>query len=466
MIFKAIEYKTIIPFIVSLALFMEALDTTIINTAIPAMSRSFLVNPVDLKIALISYLLSLAIFIPISGWVADKYGIKRVFMIALFVFTLSSLWCGFAGNLWELMLARFLQGLGGSHMLPLGRLIIVRTFARHELINTMTRVIMVSAIGMMLGPVLGGIITTHFSWRWIFWINIPVGLMAILMAHHWLNESERLTVQPLDLLAFVFFGAGISGITFSISAFSESYIKLSASILVFCISILMLLGYFLRSQHERHPIVNTKLFRYRTFSVSITGNLCSRLSFGAVPFLLPLLLQIVFGYSAQTSGMLLAPTALGVIFAKPLSYPVLKLFGYKRLLILNTLFVSAALLVFSTLNTNTPFFVITCYTFIFGLLIATQYSAMNSIAYAELPPEYLSAATSITGTAQQLSQSFGIAVGAFLLELYSLNMSNGMQLSSSVFQHTFQTMCVITVFTTLIFMRLHSEDGDEMIHER
>ena len=177
-----VAYKKITPLIVSLAMFMEAVDTNVINTAIPVMSRSFNVNPIDLKIALISYLLSLAIFIPISGWIADKFGIKRVFMIALAIFTLSSFWCGFATGLRELVAARIFQGMGGSLMLPLGRLLIVRTFDRNELIATMSRVVMVGAMGLMLGPVLGGFITHYFSWRWIFWVNIPVGIFAIIIA--------------------------------------------------------------------------------------------------------------------------------------------------------------------------------------------------------------------------------------------------------------------------------------------
>ena len=189
--------KKIIGFTVALALFMDALDTTIINTAIPAMARSLNVYPVDLKISLISYLLSLAIFIPISGWVADKYGIKRAFIFALGIFTLSSLWCGFVQQLYELVIARSIQGLGGALMLPLGRLIILRSFKRHELVEAMNAVVMVVSLGLMLGPFAGGFITDHFSWHWIFWINIPVGMLAILIASYALKDVAPAKVKTV-----------------------------------------------------------------------------------------------------------------------------------------------------------------------------------------------------------------------------------------------------------------------------
>ena len=460
---KEISYKIIIPFIVSLALFMESLDTTIINTAIPAMSRSLNVNPVDLKIALISYLLSLAIFIPISGWVADKFGIKKVFIIAIIVFTMSSFWCGYTNNLVELIIARSLQGLGGSQMLPVGRLIIVRTFARHELINTMTRVVMVAALGMMLGPVLGGLITHYISWRWIFWVNIPVGLFTILMAAYWLKDSKPQTVPPLDKLGFILFGSGLAGLSFSLSAFSETGMNTTTAFIIMITALLLLLGYVHHSHKQSNPIVNPELFRSRTFSISIMGNLLSRLGFGGVPFLVPLLLQIAFGYSAMLSGFLLAPTALGVVLVKPFSLYILRILGYKRLLIINTLLVGLSLWTFSTISIHTSLYAIAFFTFIFGFLISLQYSGMNSLAYAEISQANLSSATSIISTTQQLSQSFGVAMGALLIGYFTPSSSATFLLTASVFHQTFYAMGGITLLTSLLFLRLKRDDGDEMI---
>lgn len=463
---KFFSNQHMIPFVVSLASFMEALDTTIINTAIPSMSVSLQVNPVDLKIALISYLLSLAIFIPISGWMADKFGIKKVFIVALIIFTISSFWCGYTNNLTELVIARCLQGLGGSHMMPLGRLIILRTFARHELINTMTRVIMVAALGMMLGPVLGGIITHYFTWRWIFWVNIPVGIFAVLLSAYCLKESKEINMPPLDKLGFILFGSGLSALTFSLSAFSESNIKPHYAILILSVAVLFLFCYFWHSRTQPHPILNTKVFESRTFFVSITGNLLSRLGFGGIPFLIPLLLQVAFGYSAQLSGFLLAPTALGVLLVKPFSVTILRMLGYRTVLILNTILVSLSILIISTITINTPIYVIGLYTFLFGFLISMQFSAMNSLAYAQLPPERLSSATSIVSTTQQLSQSFGVAVGALLLGYFSpVSIESKFVLTSEVFHHAFLAMSLLTLAASLIFLQLKEDDGSEMIRQ-
>jgi EmrB/QacA subfamily drug resistance transporter len=460
-----LEYKKrIILLIVSLALFMEALDTTIINTAIPAISHSLNVDPLDLKIALISYLLSLAIFIPISGWIADKFGIKRVFISALFIFSISSIWCGFATNLFHLVAARTLQGIGGSFMLPLGRLIIVRTFQRHELIVTMNRVVMVGASGLMLGPVLGGVITHYFSWHWIFWVNIPVSLLTIIMALYWLEEAPPQAVSPLDKIGFVLFGSGLAGLTFGLSALSETTIHRGLALQVISAAILLLAGYLWYSSKQPHPIVKTELFASRTFQVSVLGNLFSRLGFGGMPFLLPLMLQIGLKYSAQLSGLLLAPMALGILFVKPFSLRLLRLLGYKRLLTVNTILVAASLWMFTIIDGHTSVYFIAFLTFIFGFVISIQYSGMNSLAYADISAENLSAATSVMSTMQQLAQSFGVAISALLIRYFVPTHSlENFNLPLSVFRYTFFTLGILTLFSILIFKRLKLEDGSQMI---
>lgn len=458
------SYKKIIPFVVSLALFMEALDTTIINTAIPAISHSLNIYPIDLKIALISYLLSLAIFIPISGWIADKFGIKRVFITALTIFTLSSVWCGFSNGLVELVIARILQGIGGSLTLPLGRLIIVRTFKRHELVVTMARVAIIASLGMMLGPLLGGVITHYLSWRWIFWVNIPVGIFAILMTYYWLPKSPPEKVPPLDKIGFILFGTGLAGLTFGLSAFSESNIDDASALNIMLISVLFLIVYYWHSRKRAHPIVKGELFRYKTFQVSTLGNILCRLGFGGVPFLVPLLLQVSLGYSASLSGLLLAPTALGVLLVKPFAFRLLCRFGYKRLLIVNTILVALSQWSFILVNANTPVTLIAIFTFIFGFLISLQYSAMSSLAYADISSQSLSSATSIMSTLQQLAQSFGVGVSALFIEYFSNLYHTGEALTVSVFQHTFFIMGLITFVSIFIFMRLSPRDGIQLIY--
>lgn len=460
---NSVSHKRIIGFIVSLALFMDALDTTILNTAIPTMSNALHVHPVDLKIALISYLINLAIFIPISGWAADRYGIKHIFIAALIIFTLSSFFCGFSHNLTELVLARSLQGVGGAFMLPLGRLIILHTFPRHEVVDAMNHVIMVVSVGLMLGPLAGGLIVDHLTWPWIFWVNIPVGILAASSAHYWIKDTQKRHPRPLDTAGFILFGGGLAAFTFALSDVSESTADARSVMSIMLLSILMLLAYFLHSRKQPYPILDIKLFDLRTFQVSILGNLFSRLGFGGMPFLLPLLLQISLGYSAQLSGLLLVPVAAGILIIKYFSLPILRLFGYKRLLIINTFIVGGVLMMFQVINHGTPVYLIACLTFMFGFVISLQYSSMNSLAYADLLPEQFSSATSIVSVTQQVAQSFGVAVAAILLQWYSASSDQHFMLTPVVFHRVFFTMGVITLFSTIIFSRMSANDGYQML---
>jgi EmrB/QacA subfamily drug resistance transporter len=454
----------VIAFIVSLSFFMEAVDSTVINTAIPAMSRSLMVEPVDLKVALISYLLSLAIFIPISGWLADKCGSKKIFIAALTIFTLSSLWCGFAESLPMLVIARFFQGLGGALGLPVGRLIIIRTFGREKLISKMNYVVTVGALGIMLGPVIGGFITHYFSWHWIFWVNIPVGLLGIVLAIYWLPSAKPEGVKPLDKWGFVFFGLSLAGFTFGLSALSETSVKSSVALSILIGSIFLIFVYWLHSRKVKHPIVKVDLLKLRTFQVSMIGNLISRLGFGGVPFLVPLLLQIGLGYSAESSGLIMAPTALGILLGKPLALPLLRIFGYKWLLIINTLFAGLSIWVFVIVNALTPIYLIGMLTFLYGFMLSMQYTSMNSLGYADVAPEDLSAATSMMSTLQQLAQSFGVAVSALFIRLFSQIFSDNLILTPLIFHYTFFAIGFFTILSSLIFIKLKKTDGEQMIH--
>ncbi|OGV47626.1 MAG: multidrug transporter [Legionellales bacterium RIFCSPHIGHO2_12_FULL_42_9] len=452
-----------IPFIIALSFFMEGVDGTIINTAIPAMSRSLLVDPVDLKVALISYLLSLAIFIPISGWMADKFGAKKVFISALSIFTLSSLWCGFAHDINELVLARFVQGFGGALGLPVGRLILVRSFGRENLIATMSRVVTVGTLGPMLGPLIGGFITTHFTWHWIFWVNIPVGLFAITLAYFWLEEGELLPVPPLDKLGFILFGGALAGISFGLAALSETTVNSSIALSIILFAVILLIIYMMHSRRLAHPIVKTDLLSFRTFRVSVLGNLVSRLGFGGVPFLVPLLLQVGLLYSAEVSGMLLVPIAVGVLIGKPLFLPLLRIFGFKRFLITNTIFAGLSIWMLTSIDANTPIYVIAFLTGVYGFILTLQYSSMNSLAYADVLPEDLSAATSIMSTLQQFAQSFGVATSALFIRLFSGVFSGNLVLTPTVFHYTFFAVGFFTLLSTFVFLQLKPEDGQQLI---
>ena len=461
---KNLTPQTMIPFIIALSFFMEGVDSTIINTAIPAMAHSLAVDPVDLKVALISYLLSLAIFIPISGWIADKFGSKRVFICALVIFTASSVWCGFANDVIELVIARFIQGFGGALGLPVGRLIVVRHFGRANLISTMNRVVTVGALGPMLGPPIGGFITTHFSWHWIFWVNIPVGLLAIILAYYWLQEdANEHVVPPLDKWGFVLFGVALAGFTFGLASLSETAVQHTVALSIIGISVFFLLVYALHSRNRPHPIVKTDLLGFRTFRVAVIANLLSRLGFGGIPFLVPLLLQIGLDFSPERSGMLLAPIAVGVLIGKPLFLPIIRLLGYKRFLIINTVAAAFSIWAFALINSQTPLVVIVILTGVYGFTLTMQYSSMNSLAYADIVSKDLSGATSIMGTLQQLAQSFGVAVAALFLRFFSEFSGDNLVLTASVFHYTFFAVGFFTLLSTLAFLPLKPEDGQQLL---
>ncbi len=453
------SFHRTIPLIVSLSFFMEAVDTTVINTAIPAMSSSLHVDPVDLKVALISYLLSLAIFIPISGWIADKWGLKRIFISALMIFTLSSFACGFASTLSELVIARFIQGLGGALGLPVGRLILLRTFGREHLISMMNQVVMIGAMGIMLGPVIGGVITHHFSWSWIFWVNIPIGMLAIGLAYYALPSTNPEEVPPLDKTGFILFGSGLASFMFAMSALSETKVSAHFAISIMLGSMVLLLIYAIHSRYQASPIVKTDLLRIRTFRISATGNLLSRLGFGGIPFLIPLLLQIDLHYSSQIAGLLLAPTAIGVFVSKPLGLVLLRKVGYKRFLIINTVFSGLSIWAFAIITMTTPTYLIAFLSFSYGFILSLQYSAMNSLAYADLSSGDLSAANSIMSTIQQLAQSLGVAMSALCIRYFSTQLT----LSTHIFHYTFLAMGLFTLCSSFIFVKLKNEDGQQMI---
>lgn len=446
---------------VSLALFMDVLDTNIINTAIPTMARDFAVHPVDLKIALISYLLSLALFIPISGWTADRFGIKRIYIGALALFTISSFGCGYAQTLMELIIMRSFQGVGGAFMISLGRLIIARTFERHQLVEAMNTVIVVVALAVMIGPFVGGVITQHWSWPWIFWINIPAGILAIILGVYSIKDTASRKLRPFDGLGFILFGGSLALLCFSLSELSESGVSINIILLMLLIFLLMFIAYFIHARNYPHPVINIQLFRFRTFRVSVFGNLCARLGFGGMPFLLPLLQQISLGFSAQLSGLLLTPVAVGIIVSKLIAFRILRRIGYKRYLVANTLFMGIILGLFQIIDHQTSPYTIASLTFIFGLFTAAQFTAMNSLAFAEISDDDLSASTSITSTTQVLAQTFGVALGAILLRLYSSNEI----LTTTVFHQAFLTMSLITILSIGIFTRLKLDDGQQMLRE-
>lgn len=450
--------KAIVPWIVAIAAFMETLDVTIITTAIPKMALDFGINPINLKLALTSYLLSIALFIPISGWVADRWGTQRAFIFALSIFTVSSVACGMAQNLSELVIARVFQGMGGAFMMPVGRLILLRTFDKSELIRAMNFVAMPALLGPLLGPFLGGFITTYYSWPWIFYVNVPIGILGIITALTYIINYKVTSLRRFDMTGFLLFGISLAGICFAFESVGSPLIP--TYVIVF-ISLCASLGFYFFYRHYQktpNPVLNLKLFSKRTFFVAASGNIWIRLGISSVLFLLPLLLQIGYGVSPLKSGLLTCVGALGMITSKSINKLILRRFDFRKMLTFTSVFTGLTIMSFFLISTiNIP--LIVALVFINGLVTSLQYTGMNVLYYVDLDNAEMSSGTSISGTLQQLSVGLGITVSTVVLQLF-IGWGDKIALNDPVpFRLAFLVMGLIASLSVLIFLKLKPTDG-------
>jgi len=459
--------KRLLPWLVAVGFFMESLDTTILNTAVPAIAQALKVAPLSMKAVLASYTLSLAVFIPISGWMANRFGTRRVFASAIGTFTLGSFLCGISTDIHWLVAARILQGCGGAMMLPVGRLTMVRTFAKSELIRAMGFVAMPSLIGPMLGPLLGGAIIRYFHWSIIFFVNIPIGLAGLYMVYlHLPNYRER-DEPPLDAVGLILFGSGISLLSYVLEVFGEHSLSGREITGLLAMSIALLGAYGLHSARTTYPLLQLFLLRVRSFRVSIAGNLCTRIGIGGLPFLLPLLYQVGLGYTPVQSGLLIMPQALAAMSLKLTLPAVLRKFGFRRVLIANTIALGLMLMVFSTVDSATPTWLIALMAFCYGFFTSTQYTSMNTLAYADVNQEQASGASTIASTVPQLAVSFGVATASLVAAWFlpdhpraaAAEMINGVDLALRV-------LGVLTIVTTVVFAGLKASDGEAVSNHK
>jgi EmrB/QacA subfamily drug resistance transporter len=409
--------RLIIPGVVAMGFTLEGLDGTIITTAIPTMARSLHTTALLMNLAVTTYVLVLAVFIPISGWLADRFGARRVFASALVIFSLGSILCGLSASLPLLIGARALQGLGGAMMTPVGRLILLRSFPRAQYVSAMTYMTLPAVIGPVLGPVLGGFLTTYASWRWAFFINIPFGLAGALLALKFIAEDPGAPRAGFDLKGFVLFGLAVGALQFALEAVGKSVASGSLVAALLLASAGLFTGFAVHARRTRQPAVDFSLFRDVAFRTgSLAGGLC-RVGMNATPFLLPLLLQLGFGATPVQSGLITFTGVFGALSTRILLPRVLKAFGYDRALAATSLLCALILSGFALVGRRTPLWVLVPYVILFGVIRALQFMGSNTLTYADLPPEKLSAATSLGGMMQQLSVSFGVSLGAALLGL-------------------------------------------------
>ena len=444
--------KRLLPWLVAVAFFMESLDTTILNTAVPAVSEALHVAPLS---------------IPISGWMADRYGTRRVFSSAIGLFTLGSLLCGLSGNIHLLVAFRILQGCGGSMMVPVGRLTIVRTFAKSELIRAMSFVAIPALIGPMLGPIAGGLIVGYFHWRVIFFLNIPIGIVGLIMVYlHLPNYFEEET-HPLDIVGLILFGSGIALLSYVLEVFGEHTLSGREITGMLCISFALLTGYWLHAKSLEFPLLQLRLFSIRTFRAAVNGSFFTRLGIGGVPFLLPLLYQTGLGFTPIQSGLLIMPQAIGAMSIKAVLRRLLGLVGYRGVLISNTLIIGVLLALFSTINQRTPVWLIVLLAFLYGGFTSLQYTSMNTLVYADIAEHDSSSASSIASTMQQMSISFGVATAGLTTAFFVPNGASHMPAEMMHGIHlAFRCLGGLTIASTLVFTSLKSGDGDAVSQQR
>ena len=447
-----------LPWIAAMAFFMQALDATILNTALPAIAHSLNRSPLAMQSAIISYTLTVAMLIPVSGWLADRFGTRKVFIIAVGLFTLGSLACALSSSLMELVIFRVIQGIGGAMMMPVARLALLRAYPRSELLPVLNFVTMPG----LVGPVLGGVLVTWASWHWIFLINIPIGIIGILYARKYMPDFTT-PRRRFDTTGFLLFGLSLVLFSSGIELFGEKIVATWIALSVIALSVILLLAYIRHARRHPTPLISLSLFKTRTFSVGIAGNLATRLGTGCVPFLMPLMLQVGFGYPAIVAGCMIAPTAIGSIIAKSTVTQILRWLGYRKTLVGVTIFIGLMIAQFSFQSPAMPVWMLLLPLFVLGMAMSTQFTSMNTITLADLTDDNASSGNSLLAVTQQLSISLGVAISAAVLRFYE-----GFDSASTVeqFHYTFITMGAITVVSALTFMLLRAKDGRNLIKER
>ena len=457
------KLRLLIPLIVAFAFLMEQLDSTIITTAIPDMARELRVTPLAMNVAITSYILSLAVFIPVSSWFADRFGTRQVFAGALVIFTLGSALCGLSDNLPTLVAMRVLQGFGGAMMTPVGRLVLLRSFPRSELVTAMTYMMVPAVIGPTIGPLLGGFLTTYATWRWLFYVNIPVGVAGIALALRFFSDGRASEPPRFDMAGFLLVGAGLALLQFALENLGHPLLPRSGVALVALTGAACLALFAWHALRVGEPALDIRLFAIRTLRVSTLAGGVSRTGANAVPFMLPLMLQLGFGLTPLQSGSLTFVTALGTLAVRPASAGLLRLVGFRPLLIGNAVLAAIVIAAFALIGPATPHWLIIAQVLAFGIVRSTQFVTTNTLTYADTPAAKLSRSTSLGGVVQQLTVSLGVAMGATLLSAIA-----GPAVVPSVadFHLAFVIVALVMLASAPGFLLLRRDDGAHVSHHR
>ncbi|KKB81332.1 major facilitator transporter [Devosia soli] len=443
---------------------MEQMDSTVIATSLPAIATDIGSDPIALKLALTAYFVALAIFIPLSGWMADRFGAKNIFRLAIFVFMLGSLACSFAFSLESFVLSRFFQGMGSSMMTPVGRLLLVRSTPRSELVSAMAWLTLPGLIAPLTGPLIGGFLTTYLSWHWIFWINIPIGIAGIILSGIFLQVPDERTPRPVDLVGFVIASIAFSGMVFGLSVISLPALPIIYGYLTIAVGVTAGVLYILHAKRTKYPLLDPALFRHRLYRSSITGGSLYRIGVGAMPFLLPLMLQIGFGLTPFESGAITFVSAIGAIMSKFVAERVFARFGFPRVLAFSAVVGGLLIATQGLFTTETPTVIIMSVLLCGGVLRSVFFTGSNALGYADVPDAETSQATAIVAVCQQLSVAFGVAVAGGILEL--TGRFTGGHLTVLNFQIAFFTVGVLSALAGLVYLTLPKNAGADVSGHR
>jgi EmrB/QacA subfamily drug resistance transporter len=453
--------ERLVPLIVACALFMENMDSTVIATSLPAIATDIGTSPLTLKLAVTSYLLSLAVFIPMSGWTADRFGARTVFRSAIAVFVLGSLGCAFSSSLAGFVVSRIVQGMGGAMMTPVGRLVLVRAVDRRALIDAMAWVSVPALIGPIMGPPLGGFITTYASWHWIFLINVPIGMVGIALATRFIEDVRLPSPDPFDLPGMVLAGLAVAGLCFGLSVAGLELVPAPAVAALIGGGAVAFVLYVRHSRQVSAPVIDLTLLALPSFRASLIGGFLFRIGVGALPFLLPLLLQLGFELNPLQSGLVTFSSAVGALTMKTVAGRILRRFGFRTVLVSNALISAVFIAACAAFAPGVPFWLIVPVLLIGGFFRSLQFTSTGAIAYAEVTPDKMSRATSLSAVGQQLAISTGVAIGAAVVE-FTVRSKASTMITAADFPLAFLIIAAITASSVLMFARLPHDAGAEL----